>query len=106
MVRRGIHCVLVAPSDEEAETGRWRVVSDLDLIAAAESPWSTAGRISATPTITVSESDRVSRAATLMSEYQSAHLIVVNAHAKPVGVISTLDVAAAMSASHAPSAMS
>ena len=96
MVRESIHCVLVAPVDDEVEKGRWRVVSDLDLVAAPGSPWSTAGNISATPTVTVSETDRVSRAAALMSEYQSAHLIVVDVLAAPVGVVSTLDVARAM----------
>lgn len=96
MVRESIHCVLVAPVDDEVERGRWRIVSDLDLVAAASSPWSTAGKISATPTVTVSEADRVSRAAALMSEYQSAHLIVVDALAAPVGIVSTLDIARAM----------
>ena len=42
MVRENIHCVLVAPVDDEVERGRWRIVSDLDLVAAAGSPWSTA----------------------------------------------------------------
>jgi CBS domain-containing protein len=96
MVRESIHCVLVAPVDDEVERGSWRIVSDLDLVAAASSPWSTAGKISATPTVTVSETDRVSRAAALMSEYQSAHLIVVDALAAPVGIVSTLDIAKAM----------
>jgi CBS domain-containing protein len=97
MIRESIHCVLVAPVDDEVERGRWRIVSDLDLVSAASEPWSTAGEISTTPTVTVSESDRVSRAAALMSEYQSAHLIVVDALAAPVGVVSTLDIADAMS---------
>jgi CBS domain-containing protein len=102
MVEQSIHCVLVEPSDEEFRTGRWRIVSDLDLVAAAEAPWSTAKGVSATPTITVSEADDVMRAATLMSEFQSAHLIVVDALGAPIGVVSTLDLAAAMSAPQAP----
>lgn len=61
----------------------------------AEQPQIPAGRVAASPLITVSEDDSVLRAVRLMHEYQTAHLLVLSPDG-PSGVISTFDVAGAM----------
>jgi CBS domain-containing protein len=91
-----IHCVLVHPDDATGTTRGWGVVSDLDLVGAADMPDVEAGAIAATPTVTVSTQDSIGRAARLMREYQTAHLLVLDEKGDPAGVISTLDVARAM----------
>lgn len=91
MSEEAVHCILVAP-DPYVSEGEWRVVSDLDLIGAAESPQATASQFAASPVVTVTEEDTVFRAVRLMREYQTAHLLVLN-HDGPSGVISTFDVA-------------
>lgn len=94
-----IHCVVVQPSGSREEGRAWGVVSDLDLVGAISMPEISAGAIAATPTVTVSTQDSVGRAASLMSEYQTTHLLVLDAGGYPSGVVSTLDVARALSRS-------
>ena len=76
----------------------WAVISDLDLMnavrsAAEEEP--TAGDIAKRPVV-VSASDTAARAAQLMCEHTTSHLIVVDEEARPAGVVSSLDLAAAL----------
>ena len=97
-----VHCVVVA--DEVGSgppAGLWGVVSDLDLAAAAavDAAGRTAGDWAATPVVTVSPDDSVRRAAQLMVEHATTHLVVLDPRRKhPVGVISTLDIARALAA--------
>lgn len=86
-----VHCILIAP-DPESGGSEWRVVSDLDLMGGVEMSGLPAGRLAASPLVTVSEGDSVLRAARLMHEHQAAHLLVLSDEG-PSGVISTLDVA-------------
>jgi CBS domain-containing protein len=101
MARHRIHAVVVA-ADHPAEPGAlWGVVSDLDLVAAASVrnlDEQTAGGTAATALLTVSPRETLQRAAQLMTENAAAHLVVVDPlDGHPVGVISTLDIAAALS---------
>jgi CBS domain-containing protein len=77
--------------------GLWGIVSDLDLVAAAavrDLDEQTAGGTAATPVVAVAPRDSLLRAAQLMTEYGVAHLVVVEPETgRPVGVLSTLDVA-------------
>ena len=98
-----VHCVAVFGSDEEHEDGDerpWAVVSDLDLVAAALHGGleeHTAGGAAGSPVVLVSGSDTLERAAQLMNEHQTSHLLVLDSDTMhPVGVLSTLDVAAAL----------
>lgn len=102
MADRRVHCVVV--EDESAPDGRrvglWGVVSDLDLVAAAfvrDLVGQAAGASAATPVVTVAADETIERAAQLMTEHATAHLVVVDSdRVRPVGVLSTLDVAAAL----------
>jgi CBS domain-containing protein len=95
MAEERIHCVVVASGSGEGGDP-WGIVSDLDLVAAAtvrDLDRQTAGGSAATPVITVSPLETLERAAQLMTGHGTAHLVVVDAARRPVGVVSTLDVA-------------
>jgi CBS domain-containing protein len=99
MATRHVHCVVVT-DDLEREVPLWGIVSDLDLAAASsvrDLAEQTAGGTAGTPALTVSPDETVQRAAQLMTEHGTAHLVVVDTDRRPIGVISTLDVAAALS---------
>jgi CBS domain-containing protein len=97
-----VHAVLVTShGDEELPGGGvWGVVSDTDLLRAAQSGdlEERASRlVAAPPVLTVTTGDGLARAAQLMLEHEVSHLIVVEPHtARPIGVLSTLDVARAL----------
>lgn len=98
-----VHCVVVFGSTEEHENGEerpWGVISDLDLVAAAlagDVDDHSAGGAAASPLVFVSGRDTLDHAAQLMAEHQVAHLVAVDPDTMhPVGVLSTLDVAAAL----------
>jgi CBS domain-containing protein len=92
-----IHSVVVAGG---AEAGRPRIVSDLDLVAAAADgaiDGLTVGEIASEPSVFVLPDESLARAAQLMREYETHHVIVLGRHSDiPVGVVSTLDVADAV----------
>jgi CBS domain-containing protein len=98
MATHGIHSVVVLQEvgrDPRLKAG-WGIVSDLDLVAAAAAGQEerTAGEIAASPPVTVDQGEPLARAAQLMAEHDSAHLMVVAAgRERPVGIISTLDIA-------------
>ena len=50
----------------------------------------------ATAALTVRPTETIQRAAQLMTEHATAHLVVVDEERRPLGVISTLDIAAAL----------
>jgi CBS domain-containing protein len=107
MVEHRVHCIAVlAEPDESYRLGAyWAVVSDLDLAATAslDVDAQTAGGTAASPVVTVTPAETVERAAQLMREYGTSHLVVVAADDnRPLGVISTLDVAAVLARMPAP----
>jgi len=75
------------------------IVSDLDLAAASsvrDLDEQTAGGTAATAALTVRPAETIQRAAQLMTEHATAHLVVVDEERRPLGIISTLDVAAVL----------
>ncbi|HEY7708176.1 MAG TPA: CBS domain-containing protein [Gaiellaceae bacterium] len=103
MAGHHIHCVVVrndaASWSETPGAGLWGVVSDLDLVrlvAADGVIGRTAGESAATPALTVRDRDSLREAAGVMSDNEITHLVVVNHAARPIGVLSTLDVARAV----------
>ncbi len=97
LATRHIHCLVVTGGGEPGTQATWGVISGLDIAgAAAEAGFEerTAGEIAATEPVRVKLDDPLARAAQLMIEHQVHHLVVVGADgARPVGVLSTLDVA-------------
>ncbi len=94
MAGHRIHAIVVAPAENAQD---WGLVSDLDLVAAA-SEGSLGGlsarQIASTPKIFVRPDETLARVAQLMREYDTHHLIVVGRRwDRPVGIVSTLDVA-------------
>jgi CBS domain-containing protein len=99
MARERVHCVLVESGSGEAGPP-WGIVSDLDLVAAAmvrDLDQQSAGGSTGESVVTVSPRETLERAAQLMTEHNTAHLIVVPPQQqRPVGVLSSLDIAASL----------
>jgi len=103
MVANRVHAVVVDGIRRDRggmEHLVWGVVSDLDLVGrldAADALTATAGDMSATPAVVVAPEDDLSEAARVMHDYDVHHLLVVDTRSRrPVGVLSTLDIAAAI----------
>jgi CBS domain-containing protein len=97
MARSKVHCVVVEGLARDAANQErlvWGILSDLDLMKAlaAGRTEATAGELAATEIVTVGPSERIEEVARLMAEHESSHLVVTQ-DGRPVGVISTLDVA-------------
>jgi len=100
MTRHRIHCVIVLaePGVRGGPGEPWGVIAALDLVGAApfDENQSTAGRVAGTPKITVRPEEQLGRAALLMSEYATTHLVVVDDDGAPAGIVSALDIARAV----------
>jgi CBS domain-containing protein len=100
-----VHCVVVIddPSDTRS---LWGVISDHDLIAAATVralDEQTAGATAMKPAVTVAPEATLASAAQQMTKHGVAHLVVVDPiKDRPLGVISTLDLAGALAAARTP----
>lgn len=97
-----VHAILVTAHGEEALAGGgpWGIVTDTELLRAAETGLleeRTARTVAVTPVLTVATSDGLAHAAATLLETGDAHLVAIEAHSgRPVGVVSTLDVARAL----------
>jgi CBS domain-containing protein len=103
MASHRIHSVVVWSEAQEAdeEGTLWGVISDLDLTRAIATGevGSTARAVTSTPVVTVALDESIRRAAELMVDHAVAHLVVVR-RGRPVGVISTLDLARVLADQH------
>jgi CBS domain-containing protein len=101
MAEYHVHAVVVADDPEDA-AALWGIVSDLDLVAAAsvrDLDEQEAGATAVSPALMVSPRESLLRAAQLLTEHGTTHLVVVDpATARPIGVISTLDIARSLAA--------
>jgi CBS domain-containing protein len=101
MTTHRIHAVVTIGDHEEGDEGRpWGVVSDHDVVAAVCSGAvknRTAGDVGAHEVITVPTELTIAAAADLMHRHRASHLVVVD-EGRPLGVVSTLDIAAAVAA--------
>ena len=97
-----VHAILVTSHGEErlASGGAWGIVSDADLLGAAETgdlQEQTASTVATAPVLSVASTDDLARAAAVMVEHGASHVIVSERHSpRPVGVLSTLDMARAL----------
>lgn len=94
MANHKVHSVVITNGAGDRPIG---LLSDLDVVTAlATGVDCTASEAAATEPLTVSSHESVLGAAQLMSEHGVSHLVVVDrASGYPLGVLSTLDVAAA-----------
>ena len=98
MATNHVHCVVVS-GDAIRQTGAaerpWGIVSDIDLLRATSDGGDlSAADICATEVVTVRADETLVRAAQLMIEHETSHLLVVSTDSEaPMGIISTLDVA-------------
>jgi CBS domain-containing protein len=101
LANAGIHLVVVWGDEEDDSEGVWGVVSDVDLMAAAargDALASSAVGAAHTKVVTVGAHDSLLHAAHLMVERGVTHLLVLSeGQRRPIGVISTLDLARALS---------
>lgn len=95
-----VHAILVHAGQDSPTGERWGVVTDSDLIRTA---WEdnvdcvAADQIAASPVLIVTTVDPLERVMQLMVEHEVAHVIAVEGHSgRPLGVVSTLDVARAL----------
>jgi CBS domain-containing protein len=100
MATHHVHSVVVAGLTKDAAGGDhliWGLVSDIDIVRAAESgiEGHTAADAARTELITVDPATSLVEAARLMDAHGSSHLIVA-AGGHPIGVISSLDIAGAL----------
>jgi CBS domain-containing protein len=100
MATHHVHSVVVAGVTRDDAGGDhliWGLVSDLDIVRAAEAgiEGHTAADAARTEVVTVEPATPLSQAAALMDEHGTAHLIVVSG-GQPTGVISSLDLAGAL----------
>jgi CBS domain-containing protein len=99
----GVHAVFVFERQHEDDESLelWAIVSDLDLVAAGrlDVDACTAGNSAVTPLVTVPVDAPIYDAAELMAQNGVSHLAVVDPDSqRPVGVVSTLDIARAIAA--------
>jgi CBS domain-containing protein len=108
MATHGVHAIFVfeyTDEDEDDAQHLWAVVSDLDLVAAARLDLDTltAGATAVTPLVSVAADSSIGEAGGLMAQYGIAHLAVTEPGSRrPIGVISTLDIARAIAAGLGP----
>jgi CBS domain-containing protein len=100
MATHHVHSVIVAGLTRDDRGGDhlvWGLISDMDVVRAAESgiEGHTAAEAARTEVVTVEPATPLSEAAQLMDEHATAHLIVVSG-GQPTGVISSLDLAGAL----------
>jgi CBS domain-containing protein len=95
MAENHVHAVAVAEPDHVRRP--WGIVTALDIAAAAASGVEqTAGEAASSEVVTVSASDGLDHAASVMARHSISHLIVVDpASGHPCGILSTIDIAAA-----------
>jgi CBS domain-containing protein len=100
MATHHVHAVVVAGVTKD-DAGNdhliWGLVSDMDIVRAAESgiEGHTASDAARTELVSVDPSTPLAEAARLMDEHHSSHVIVTS-EGHPIGVLSSLDIAGAL----------
>ncbi|MGZ4179578.1 MAG: CBS domain-containing protein [Solirubrobacteraceae bacterium] len=103
MAEHRVHCVAMAGInhvERRAQHLTWGLVADIDLLTALHRvAMNTSAALGAeTEPLAVAESETLDRAAALMAEHDTAHLVVVGPTGLPSGMVSTLDVALILAA--------
>jgi CBS domain-containing protein len=96
MATNHVHCVaVIGVSHQDPACGVWGIISDLDLVRAAIGDRDTTARSLATePVVSVDSRMWLTDAAQLMLDKGASHLVVVEPDTdRPIGILSTLDLA-------------
>ena len=97
MVTHHVHAVVVGDAPALGARPQWRLLSGLDLVAAAlegRLDERTVGEATTSAAVTIGADDTVANAARLMLEHGTAHVLVLgNQTGRPAGVLSSLDIA-------------
>jgi CBS domain-containing protein len=100
MASYSVHAIVVTDIDAEGDPDEraWGIVTALDLVRArvAGEDEPSAGGVASTGVVAVSAGDPLASAAQLMAEHGTEHVVVADVQGRPVGVVSTRDVAAAL----------
>ena len=99
MADSSVHCVAVigVSAETPGQPYVWGIVSDLDLLGSVIDPDGpgSASELAGQPVVAVTPTMSVFEAAQAMVQQRTSHVVVVEADQRtPVGVLSTLDVAA------------
>lgn len=92
-----LHCVAVAGVGRREDGDEhlvWGLVSDMDVVHAAHRGElrTPAAEVAATAPLALSETAGLDRAAALMADHDTTHIVAVGRSGLPSGVVSTLDV--------------
>jgi CBS domain-containing protein len=98
MVGQRIHCVAIAGIEDAGHHLMWGLIDDLDLVVAQHrgALAEPAASIAVTSPMAVGEADSLARAAWLMAEHNTSHIVVVGSSRLPIGIVSTLDIASVL----------
>ena len=101
MATHHVHAVVVLGLERSwaGERLKWGLITDLDLVAAGLDPFDTrtAADITTGGLVLVEPQEPLKRAVELMAEHRMPHLLVVARDTgRPLGMLSTLDVAGCM----------
>jgi CBS domain-containing protein len=100
MAEHRVHCIAVAGIDRPGQHLTWGLIGDLDLVVALHrgALLEPAASVAVTSPIAVDEAESLDRAAALMVEHDTSHVVVTGDAGLPSGMISTLDVASILGA--------
>ena len=96
MATNHVHCLaVIGVSHRDPECAVWGIVSDLDLIRAGiRRDEGTAAALAAQPLVSVEPGMPLREAAEMMFRHGTSHVVVVEEDSeRPVGILSTLDIA-------------
>ncbi len=96
MATHHVHCLVVLANNSAGESYVWGIVSDVDLVRAGVRAGieATAGSIASQPIISLKPAMPLHKGIELMLDNNVTHAVVVDPETqRPVGVLSTLDVA-------------
>jgi CBS domain-containing protein len=105
MADHHVHCVAVAGIDtSRGDHLTWGLIEDMDIVLALHrgAADEAAGSVATTAPVAIAEGDSLERAAQLMVEHDTAHVVVVSRSGLPFGMLSTLDIARVLGAGALP----